>query len=101
LQGRDYKITEKDFERIRDHLVAQRVNGGFPYVTVTDGDYLRNGELYLTHHYEGTELDIPYLENVLPYIYQLWGRTVHIETIVDDKPMLFSCDGTKVFRRFL
>lgn len=101
LQGRDYKITDKDFERIRDHLVAQRVNGGFPYVTVTDGDYLRNGELYLTHHYEGTELDIPYLENVLPYIYQLWGRTVHIETIVDDKPMLFSCDGTKVFRRFL
>lgn len=101
LQGRDYKITDKDFEQIRDHLVAQRVNGGFPYVTVTDGDYLRNGELYLTHHYEGTELDIPYLENVLPYIYQLWGRTVHIETVVDDKPMLFSCDGTKVFRRFL
>ncbi len=100
-QGRDYRITEKDFEHVRDNLVSMRVNGGFPYITVTNGDYLRNGELYLTHHYEGTELDLPYLENVLPYIYQLWGRTVHLETAVDDKKLTYSCDGKKVFRRYL
>ncbi|PWA11040.1 stage V sporulation protein R [Pueribacillus theae] len=100
-QGRDYKITDKDYENVRDQLVAIRVNGGFPYITVTDGDYLRNGELYLVHSYEGTELDLPYLENVLPYIYQLWGRQVHIETIVDEKPVVYSYDGKKVFRRYL
>ncbi|MFA8439068.1 SpoVR family protein [Pueribacillus sp. YX66] len=100
-KGREYKITHKEFEDVRDNLIAQRINGGFPYITVTDGDYLRNGELYLRHHYEGTELDLPYLENVLPYVHQLWGRTVHLETVVDEKRVLFSCDGKKVFRRYL
>jgi len=100
-QGRDIKITDKDFETVRDQLVSMRVNGGFPYITVVDGDYLRNGELYLAHSYEGIELDLHYLENVLPYIYQLWGRTVHMETVVEEKKVLYSYDGNKVFRRYL
>ena len=81
-QGKDYKIVDKDWENVRDQLVNMRVNGGFPYITVNDGDYLRNGELYLKHWYEGIELDVKYLEKVLPYIHQLWGRTVHMESIV-------------------
>ena len=51
------------------------------------------------HGYEGMELDPHYLENVLPYIYQLWGRPVHLETNVDGKPMLYSYDGTKNYKR--
>lgn len=100
-QGRDYRITNKDFEQVRDQLILSRVNGGFPYITVEDGNYLRNGELYLVHGYEGTELDIHYLENVMPYIYQLWGRIVHMETMVSDRIVLYSYDGTKVSHRFL
>jgi len=60
-QGRDYKITDKDYEEVRDQLITMRVNGGFPYLTVQDGDYLKNGELYLKHHFEGVELDLDYL----------------------------------------
>lgn len=100
-QGREYKIIDKDWENVRDQLVNMRVNGGFPYITVNDGDYLKNGELYLKHHYEGIELDLKYLEKVLPYIYQLWGRSVHMETIMEEKPILFSYDGRSVQRRYL
>ncbi|MFC2949110.1 SpoVR family protein [Virgibacillus sediminis] len=100
-QGRDYRITDKDYQNVRDQLVSMRVNGGFPYITVTNGDYLRNGELYLTHSYEGTELDLHYLENVLPYIYQLWGRNVHMETMVENKQVVFYYDGEKINRRQL
>lgn len=100
-QGSDYRITEKDYEQVRDQLVSMRVNGGFPYIFVEDGDYLRNGELYLVHSYEGIELDLPYLENVLPYIYQLWGRPVHMETNLDNKQVLYSYSGIKVSRRTL
>lgn len=98
-QGAYYRISDKDYEKIRDQLVSMRVNGGFPYITVVDGDYMRNGELYLVHGYEGTELDLHYLENVLPYIYQLWGRKVYIETYVDDKLTVYSYDGDRVFKR--
>lgn len=100
-QGREYKIVDKNWENVRDQLVNIRVNGGFPYITVDDGDYLRNGELYLRHHYEGIELDLKYLEKVLPYIYQLWGRGVHLETVVEERPILFSYDGRNVQRKYL
>jgi stage V sporulation protein R len=98
-KGSTYQITDKEFENVRDELVSMRINGGFPYITVENGDYLRNGELYLVHSYEGTELDINYLEHVLPYIYQLWGRNVYMETYVDEKKVVYSYDGKKVYRR--
>lgn len=100
-KGNDYVITDKDYEQVRDQLVSMRVNGGFPYIEVENGDYLKNGELYLIHRYEGMELDPHYLEHVLPYIQQLWGRPVHVETIVEEKPVVYSYDGKKSFRRFV
>lgn len=78
-----------------------RVNGGFPYLVVTDGDYHRNGELYVSHRYEGVELDAKYTERTLPYMARLWGKTVHLETVVDGKPMLYTCDGGKTTRKNL
>lgn len=98
-KGNEYKVSDKDYENVRDQLVSMRVNGGFPYIEVTNGDYLRNGELYLLHGYEGMELDPPYLENVLKYIYQLWGRPVHLETRSEDKQVLYSYDGKKNYKR--
>ena len=100
-KGNDYKITNKDYEDVRDQFVSMRVNGGFPFIVVEDGDYLRNGELYLVHQYEGTELDLHYLENVLPYIYQLWGRIVHLETYVENIQVVYSFDRNKVHRRYV
>lgn len=100
-QGRDYKIIDKDWKAVRDQLVSMRVNGGFPYLTVEDGDYLKNNELYIKHWYEGIELDLKYLEKVLPYLHQLWGRSVHVETVLEDKPVMFSYDGKAVHRRYL
>lgn len=100
-QGKDYTITNKDYEKVREQLISMRVNGGFPYIQVENGDYLRNGELYLVHGYEGIELDLKYLEHVLPYIYQLWGRDVHVETYVEEKQVVFTYDGKRVHRRFV
>ncbi|MCR2821105.1 SpoVR family protein [Lederbergia panacisoli] len=100
-QGRDYKIIDKEWTEIRDQLVNMRVNGGFPYLTVNEGDYMKNGELYLKHSYEGIELDLKYLEKVLPYIHQLWGRPVHLESVVESRPMLFSFDGRNMQRKFI
>ncbi|RFU62022.1 SpoVR family protein [Peribacillus glennii] len=100
-QGKDYKIVDKDWEQVRDQLVNMRVNGGFPYLTVNDGDYLRNGELYIKHEFEGIELDVKYLEKVLPYIYQLWGRAVHLESMMENKEILFTYDGKGIHRKYL
>ncbi|QQK75605.1 SpoVR family protein [Salicibibacter cibarius] len=98
-KGSNYEVVDKDWTNIRDELVASRVNGGFPHITVTNGDYLKAGELLLTHNYEGTELDVTYLEKTLPYIYQLWGRPIHLETVIQAKPTVFTYDGRRVQRK--
>ncbi len=100
-QGKEYKVIDKEWEHVRDQLVNMRTNGGFPYLVVEDGDYLKNGELYIKHSYEGIELDLKYLEKVLPYLHQLWGRTVHMESIVESKGVVFSYDGKMVHRKYV
>ncbi|WP_225228904.1 SpoVR family protein [Bacillus sp. PS06] len=100
-QGRDYKIVDKGWEQVRDQLVSMRVNGGFPYITVNDGDYMKTGELYLKHWYEGIELDLKYLEKVMPYLHQLWGRPVHMESMIENKGVVFTYDGKSVTRKYV
>lgn len=100
-QGQKYKITDKDHEAVRDQLVTMRVNGGFPYITVQDGDYIKSGELYLKHHYEEVELDVSYLEKTIPYVYQLWGRPVHLETRIEHRDVVFSYSGKKIQKKYL
>ncbi|KEO83028.1 SpoVR family protein [Tumebacillus flagellatus] len=100
-QGDEWKVMEKDWEKVRDQLCASRVNGGFPVLLVHDGDYLKNGELYLKHQFEGQELDVKYLEKTLPHVYNLWGRTTHLETMLDNRAVVFTFDGKKSHRRFV
>ncbi|MDX6695261.1 MAG: stage sporulation protein [Blastocatellia bacterium] len=93
VEEEEWTITEKRWERVRDQLVANMTNFGFPYIEVTDGDYNGNRELYLRHAYEGAELDSHYARKTLEHVYTLWGRPVHLETIVDDERVRLHYNG--------
>jgi stage V sporulation protein R len=89
----EWTVTEKRWERVRDQLVSNMTNFGFPYIVVADGDYNGNRELYLKHQYEGAELDMAYARKVLEHVHTLWGRPVHLETVVDDEPVRLHYNG--------
>ena len=89
----EWTITEKKWERVRDQLVSNMTNFGFPYLQVEDGDYNGNRELYMKHCYEGTELDMRYARKALEHVHTLWGRPVHLETIVDDESTVLHYNG--------
>lgn len=91
----EWTVTEKRWERVRDQLVANMTNFGFPYIEVVDGDYNRNRELYLRHRYESAELDLRYARKVLEYVHKLWGRPVHLETIVEEESAVMHFDGSE------
>jgi stage V sporulation protein R len=95
VDGENWTVTEKSWERVRDQLVANMTNFGFPYIEVLDGDYRGNRELYLRHRYEGTELEMRYAEKTLEHCHTLWGRPVHLETVVDDEPYVMHYDGSE------
>jgi stage V sporulation protein R len=93
VEEEEWTISEKRWERVRDQLVANMTNFGFPYIEVEDGDYNGNRELYLKHCYEGNELDMRYARKALEHVQTLWGRTVHLETMVDDEVTVLRYDG--------
>ena len=43
----------------------------------------------------GQELDLIYAEKTLQYVYTLWGRPVHLETLYEGKKILLSYDGER------
>lgn len=94
IDREEWTITEKRWERVRDQLVANMTNFGFPYIEVVDGDYNHNRELYLRHAHEDAELDNHYARKTLEHLYTLWGRPVHLETINDDEPIVMHYNGT-------
>jgi stage V sporulation protein R len=95
VDDEEWTVMDKKWERVRDQLVANMTNFGFPYIEVVDGDYDRNRELYLMHRFEGVELDMKYARKTLEYVYKLWGRDVYLETVVDDEPMVMHYDGNE------
>jgi stage V sporulation protein R len=93
VEEEEWTITEKKWVRVRDQLVSNMTNFGFPYLMVQDGDYNGNRELYLKHSFEGTELDMQYARKALEHVYTLWGRPVHLETVVDEETTVLRYDG--------
>jgi len=94
-EGDEWVIVEKNWEKVRDGIVASMTNFGSPYLVVDNGDYRGNRELYIKHLYEGNELDMIYAEKTLQHVYVLWGRPVHLETVYEGKRILLSYDGER------
>ncbi|GIK54497.1 MAG: SpoVR family protein [Chloroflexi bacterium] len=84
----EYEISSRDFQAVKQKLLFQLTNFGQPIVDVVDANYENRGELYLRHHYEGIDLDRPYLEATLINLYTIWNRPVHLETVLEDKGMV-------------
>ncbi len=90
----DYEIASREFDAIKQQLLYSLTNHGRPFIHVIDGNYRNRGELYLRHDYQGIELRQDYARDTLANLQQLWRRPAHIESVVDDEPVVFSFDGT-------
>ena len=70
-------------------------NFGKPWIYVVDGNFRNRGELLLRHQYNGVELRLDQAADTLANIQFIWGRPVHLQTLVDGKPTMLSFDGTE------
>lgn len=101
LEDEHWRITDKEWERVRDTLCDSMTNFGHPYIVVEDGDFGGRRELYLRHHHDGRDLDFPYAERTLKYVYSLWNHPVHLETKEKDRPVRLTCEGERVTKTYL
>lgn len=89
-ESKSYEIASREFQIIKQKLLFQLTNFGQPIIDVVDANYGNRGELYLTHRHEGIDLDVPFAEATLTNLCKIWGRPVHIETLVEGKPKTVS-----------
>ncbi len=94
-EGDEWVIVEKNWQKVRDGIVGSMTNFGYPYLVIDNGDYHGNRELYIKHLSEGQELDLNYAEKTLQYVYTMWGRPVHLETVYEGKRILLTYDGER------
>src|SRR5579864_2728623 len=94
-QAGQYIIESRDFEKIKQRLLFSLTNFGKPWIYVVDGNYRNRGELLLAHQFNGIELRLDHAADTLANLQYLWGRPVHLQTLVDGKPTMLSFDGSE------
>lgn len=86
-------VVSRDFERIKQTFLAQITNMGQPFVEVLDGNYRNRGELVLGHRMRGLEIDASKASEVLKGLRILWGRPVHLMTVIREEPTVMTVEG--------
>ena len=71
---------------------------GTPRVFVVDANAHNRGELLLSHQHEGLDIQLDWASITLANLQALWGRAVHLDTLLDGKPIRLSHDGSEVTR---
>ncbi len=91
-RGEDLVITKvsdrESWREVKETLLKNVGTGSIPVIKVEDADYGQIRSLYLKHAHDGRDLQLEYAEKTLAHFYQLWGREVVLETVVNGKKVL-------------
>lgn len=89
----EFEIAAREFYKIKEKLLFQLTNFGYPVIAVADANYGNRGELLLKHQHDGIDLKVDYGKETLKNVYKIWRRPVNIETIVEGVPKILCFDG--------
>ena len=88
-------ISTREFDQVKQALLFQFSNGGWPVIEVLDANFGNRGELCLAHRHVGVDLKLDWAQEVLGAMVKLWRRPVRIETMRGQSPLRMSHDGEK------
>lgn len=91
----EFKIENRDYNKIKSLLMRRHLNGGLPDVRLTEPNYRGKGEMMIQHFHDGRDLHHPYIFDVLTAIRAIWGQDVYLasqDTSGDEH--VYCCYGT-------
>lgn len=91
--NKQYEIESREFKTIKRRLLQSLTNLGQPIISVIDANFQNRGELLLQHQFEETELDKNYAADTLKNLHTIWKRPVHIQSVLEERPVLWSFTG--------
>lgn len=95
------KVSDQDsWKTVKENLIKSVGMGSLPIIKIEDADFSGTRSLYLKHEHDGRDLQLEHVEKTLAHTERLWGKTVHLETIINGRKSLakFASDGLKVDR---
>jgi stage V sporulation protein R len=93
LSSEEMKVANKSFDSIKQKLLFQLTNFGFPIIEVIDANFKNRAELLLEHRHESVDLRLDYAFETLKNLFRIWRRPVNLKTVVDGVPKFLSFDG--------
>jgi stage V sporulation protein R len=88
-------IDSREFMAVKQQLLNMLATRGSPRVLVTDANAYNRGELMLNHPHEGMDIQLQWAAQVMKNLSMIWGRPVHLNTIIDGKPVRLTHDGSE------
>jgi len=93
---RQWAVDREGFRAVKQQVLDMLSTRGAPRVYAVDANAHNRGELLLHHPHEGLDLQLEYAERVLGHLSALWGRPVHLQTVLGEKAVTLSHDGTEL-----
>lgn len=92
----NYKIVNRDCEKIRNHLIKRYTNAGLPDIRKVDSNHRGQGKLLLEHHWTGKTLYEKDLRPVMQSMYTIWQQDVVLTSRdANGSEIVYACNGTK------
>jgi stage V sporulation protein R len=93
----EYKIIDRDANRIKQLLLRQYLNGGLPEIKLTDPNYKGKRILLMEHTWDGRTLHKAKTEDTLKALASLWGYPVALASKnKDHADIMYYCEEDKV-----
>jgi stage V sporulation protein R len=100
-KSEEWQVDSREFADVKKQLLQMLASRGTPRVYVKDANAFNRGELLLWHEHEGLDIQLDWANITLQNLVSLWGRPVHLETLLDGKGIRITHDGTAVTRDVL
>ena len=81
----EYQVSGTDVHSVKSKLLLEFTNFGKPLISVKDMNFNNSGELLLQHSHNGINMDIAQAKKVLERLFELWGKPVNLETVVQEQ----------------
>jgi stage V sporulation protein R len=92
------EVSGRDWQKIKKQLLCELASGGLPQIELVQRDFGGQGELLLRHRFDGRELQLDQAGETLRSLARLWGRTCHLETLIEGQPLRIKSDGEEISR---
>lgn len=85
--------NEEGWESVKTALLKTIGTASIPVIKIENANIGQSRTLHLKHYHDDRDLKLNYSERTLAHVYELWGRTVSLETQLDGKQVLLHYDG--------